>query len=133
MCEMMTAPTDTALVGFRFLESDSILMRKTAVAFKPTGKPIYAVIYVQATGRDDSTDASGARVDFFRSKGMRFDSRGDGPDTLLPQQKDADGRLLPLGATALSASDMERARALMDWYWAHGCRAHTGSATAAPK
>lgn len=122
LCRHIVAtPSDSAAFIYDFTDGkDSLGQRNALAAFDSTGRPLYMLAFIRDTGNSNREDAFAIRFyPFHGGSRVAMPNPGGTPPVSAPIREPAKTQS---GETEMTPDQIEEARRLSIWYWAHRCK-----------
>ena len=123
LCRQIAAtPSDSADFIFDFTDERGSLHRRSALAaFDSSSRPLYMIVFIRNADTTESLDIFATRFyPFISGRRVPVPSSGDVPRLPIPQRDSTNVGKSP--DEELSKAELEQARQLAEWYWAHRCK-----------
>lgn len=119
--QIVVTPSDSADVMFDFTDGrDSLGQRSALAAFDSAGRPLYMILFLDSTNRTGRPEIFAVRF-YPVEKGGRIPTPKSGG--IQPSNVPRRDSLENKGAGGdMTRSEIQEARRLAEWYWAHRCK-----------
>jgi hypothetical protein len=119
--QVVPTPSDSADFIYDFMDGrDSLGQRTVLAAYDSSGKPLYMVVSVRSDERSQWPDMFAVRF-YPTQKGGRVPSPSEG-GTLPGNASGHDSISVKSVGKEMTLAEIEDARHLAQWYWAHRCK-----------